>query len=87
VTTVLFLLGGMVIGGGIGGLIGLAHVRALKAKYANACQHLVWSPWEGCELQDGWDARTGGPRLVPGQKRDCLACGELEVRNVRSSNG
>jgi hypothetical protein len=81
-TPLLIAIGGMVAGGGTIGLVGWLRNRALKARYANACPHLTYSPWEDCQLQDG-----GSQRFVPGQKRECLGCGQAETRYVRPSNG
>jgi hypothetical protein len=80
-TPLFFALGGLVAGGGSTALLAWARIRALKARYASTCSHYTWSPWEECEVEDGWYA--GRPKMVAGQKRECLACGLHEVRRVR----
>lgn len=45
--------------------------------------HHAWGQWEGCELlRSRWSSGREVDYLVPGQKRDCLGCGEREVRNI-----
>jgi hypothetical protein len=75
-------LSGLSAGGGI--VVGAAWMRNRLA--VDPHEH-AWGQWEDCELRDHWrwnaDRSEMIPVLVAGQQRECLGCGERQVRRVR----
>lgn len=63
-----------------GGAAGFFAGRLRRPRLSLRHEH-AWGMWEDCQLKDG-----GRDALVPGQKRDCLGCGEREVRNIVAPN-
>lgn len=66
----------------VGASIGAFKLGRLSVRKSDEHKH-IWDVWEHCELRTyEWFDGKKTPVMAKGQKRDCLSCGERQVREV-----